>query len=233
MFQARRLLPAVLPLLLSATMALLCLRATGSTAGLFFGGVAFATLIVPPLTTRRQPFVAAMAALFGTSAVWLVVAMSDPGVTAGHWASATLVLAGYVIALAGMSAALQRLRLPFPLPAALTTLLFALWLSWPIWLSPHLAGRDALVGRLVVAHPLMAIDGAVSTGNTALGPPWTERPLMYNELSILSQDVAYSLPATVAWAVLLHAAIGAAGWTLARRSIDTAPLQPAGTSRTT
>jgi hypothetical protein len=143
------------------------------------------------------------------------------------------VLTAYVFALAGVSAALQRTRLPFPLPSTLTTFLFALWLTWPIWLSPHLAGRDVLVGRLVAAHPLMAIDGAISTGDTALGPPWTERPLMYNELSILNQDVPYALPGTVAWAVMLHLGIGAAAMALSRRPLTFFPPQAAGTSRTT
>ncbi len=38
---------------------------------------------------------------------------------------------------------------------------------------------------------------------------------MYNELSVLNQDVAYELPATTTWAVLLHLGIGALALSLA------------------
>ena len=80
------------------------------------------------------------------------------------------------------------------------------WLSWPVWLSPWIAGRDRLVAWLVAAHPLFALDGALRH----LGPPWTEHHWMYTRLTVLNQDVFYSLPGGVGRAVVLCAGIALA-----------------------
>lgn len=204
----RTLLPAAAALAVSAVAAICCFRAAGATAGLFFGPIAFAVLIVPPMVLtavrpKTQAIIAA-GALAGTAAVWMG-ALSDPYLGIAHWASCVLVLAAWVVFLWGLAVVLARLHLPAPIPVFLVVLIAAAWLTWPIWLSPWLAGRDALVGWLTPAHPLLAIDGAL----TALGPPWSERPLMYNRLSILNQDVPYELPSSVTWTVLLHGIIGA------------------------
>jgi hypothetical protein len=223
------LTPALAPFLLSAATALVCFRAAGPSAGTFFGGLAFAVLIVPPFVaaerTWRLRFLVGGAAVAGTSLVWLY-ATRDPYVTIRHWLSAVAVLAALSAALGGTAVALRAGRLPLSLAAALTTLLFFLWLSWPIWLSPHAAGRERLVGALTVAHPVLALDGSL----TALGPPWTERPMMYNELSVLNQDVGYALPRTVLWSALLHLAIGVTGVLVASRLMTREPAVVAATA---
>jgi hypothetical protein len=204
-------LHAIAPFVLASAMTWLGYRAAGASAGTFFAGVAFAVLITPPFVaaeqTMRDRLIVATAVLGGVSLA-LLFPLRDPYVTVRHWAAAVAVLASVVAAITGVVIALRATRLPAPLAAAVATVLFALWLTWPIWLSPRLAGRVTLTNALVIAHPLFAIDHALSD----LGPPWTERPLMYNELSVLNQDVAYSLPSTILWSLLLHALIGAAGW---------------------
>ena len=155
----------------------------------------------------RDRIIVAVAVFVGVALAWLLP-LRDPYVTARNWLAATSVLAAVIGAAAGVVVALRAARLPQPFAAAITTFFFALWLTWPIWLSPHLAGRDRLTNALAIAHPLFAIDHALAD----LGAPWTERPLMYNELSILNQDVSYSLPTTILWAVLFHLMIAAAGW---------------------
>jgi hypothetical protein len=209
-------IPALIPAALAALTTLVCLRAAGATAGLFFGGFAFAALTAPPFAaaerTLRGRLLVGAAVTAGTALVWLV-ALRDPFVTIRHWLVATTVLATFVGAAAGAAAALRAARLPASLAAAATVLLLLLWLTWPVWLSPHAAGRERLVAALAVAHPLLALDDSLAP----LGPPWTERTLMYNELTVLNQDVAYARPTTVLWSVLLHGAVGAAGlWAAAR-----------------
>lgn len=198
-----------------------CSFAAGPTAGLFFGGVAMATLIAPPLlageTVRwRQAFVAA-SVVDGVALPWLL-AVSDPAVSILDWVRAYLLLAADVLALWGLLSLLVSLRIAPLFASAIVVVLGMAWLAWPVWLSPWLAGRQTLVGWLVCAHPLFGLDGALRH----LGPPWTERHLMYTRLTVLNQDVAYSLPPGVGRAVVVHAALGAIGlfvsnWVSARR----------------
>jgi hypothetical protein len=202
-------LHVISPFALAAASTWLCFLAAGASAGTFFGGVAFAVLIAPLFVAAEESWsdrARVAAAIVAAVAIAWLFPLNDPYVTIRHWAAAVSVLAAVVAAASGVVIALRAARLPPPFAAAVTTVLFALWLTWPIWLSPHLAGRTTLVNALVVAHPLFAIDHALSD----LGPPWTERPLMYNELSVLNQDVAYALPTTILWSILGHALIAAA-----------------------
>src|SRR4051812_25904489 len=205
------LLHALTPLVLAAGMTLLCFSAAGASAGTFFGGVAFAVVITPPFVAAEQSLrdrlLVAAAVFAGVGLAWLLP-LRDPYVTLRHWATAAAVLAAVIAAVAGVVVAFRAARLPPSFAAALTIVVFALWLTWPIWLSPHLAGRTTLAHTLAVAHPLFAIDHALSE----LGPPWTERTLMYNQLSVLNQDVSYTLPTTIVWAMLLHSAVGLGGF---------------------
>ena len=118
----------------------------------------------------------------------------------------------YALALWGLTALVSRLLFRTYLAGALVTTLALAWLTWPIWSSPRIAGRERLVGWLVAPHPLFALDGVFR----GLGPPWSERYYMYNMLTVLNQDVAYELPRGVTAAVLFHGAAGAAGLLLAR-----------------
>ena len=80
------------------------------------------------------------------------------------------------------------------------------WRLPVIWLSPWLAGRGTLVDWLTWPHPLLALDGALRH----LGPPWTERHFMYTRLTVLNQDVFYTLPPSIWPSALLHGGVGAA-----------------------
>ena len=210
----RSLLVEAIPFFIAAAAAAACLVAAGPTAGLFFGGLAFATLLTPPLALTdprpRKQLIAAADVAAGISGVWLLAVIDEPALTAGHWFACTLLLIAYVLALWGLAALLSRLRLAPVAAAVVVTALGVLWLAWPVWLSPALAGRDDLVGRLTPAHPILAADGAL----TGLGPAWTERHYMYNELSVLNQDVPYELPRSVWPGCALHALIGIASLSL-------------------
>jgi hypothetical protein len=203
-------------LLLSAFATIACYVALGPTTGFFFGAVVVATLLTPPLvlseTLPARQLLVAWSVAHGVAAACLF-AIPDPAVTFGDWLRGYLVLIAYVAALSGLGALLVRLRVAPLFASALVVVVALAWLAWPVWLSPWVAGRPRLVGALTACHPLLALDGVLRH----LGTPWSERPLMYNNLSILNQDVAYELPRTVWQAVALHAGIGAACLFLAYR----------------
>jgi hypothetical protein len=199
----------VTPLLLSLVAGVTCYFVLGATTGLFFATVAIVALVTPPLVLAhadrmRQAIV--WSSVVDGAAVALLAAVADPYVTLLDWVRAYLLLAAFALASWGVARLLVRVRVVPALASALTVVLALAWLAWPVWLSPWLAGREALVSWLVPAHPLLALDGALRH----LGPPWTEHHLMYTKLSVLNQDVAYSLPRGVGAAVVVHAAIGLA-----------------------
>ena len=203
------LLKALPPLLIAAIATVVYYAAVGSSTGFFFAGVLVATLATPPLVLAERLLLeralTAAAIVDGVSLAWLL-ALTDPFVTFGDWLRCFVLLLAYVLALWGVTSALARLPAPDVVASALVVLLFVAWLTWPVWLSPWAAGRERMVGWLAAAHPLLALDGSLRH----LGPPWTERQLMYNHLSVLNQDVAYELPRSIWPAVVLHTSIGAA-----------------------
>lgn len=198
---------ALAPLLLSFAAGVACYFALGATTGFFFGAVAIVALLTPPLvvgpTDRARQLVTAAAVVDGVAAACLF-AVFDPAVTALDWLKVYALLAAWGAALWGIASLLARLRVEPTIAAALTVVLALAWIAWPVWLSPWIAGRETLVAWLVAPHPLLALDGALRH----LGPAWTERHYMYTRLSVLNQDVFYSLPRGVMWAVLLHAGVG-------------------------
>jgi hypothetical protein len=203
------LLTALAPLLLSLAAGVACYLVLGATTGGFFGAVIVVALIAPPLVLAhgdgmRQAIV--WSSVVDGVAVALLAAVADPYVTLLDWVRAYLLLAAFALALWGVARLLVRARVTPPLASAVTVVLALAWLAWPVWLSPWLAGREVLVSWLVPAHPLLALDGALRH----LGPPWTEHHYMYTRLSVLNQDVPYSLPRGVGGAVAVHAALGLA-----------------------
>jgi hypothetical protein len=203
------LFTALTPLLLALFAGTASYLVLGATTGLFFAGIVIAALLIPPLTLahadRARQLVAASAVVDGVAVAWLF-AVTDPAVSLLDWVRAYLLLVAWGLALWGVADLLARARLARLVASALTVFLALAWLAWPVWLSPWIAGRDALVGWLVPAHPLLSLDGALRH----LGPAWTERHLMYTQLTVLNQDVFYALPAGVARATLFHAALGMA-----------------------
>lgn len=225
------LLPTLLPgLLLAILTTALCRAAAGNTLGLFIGGVAFASMLVPPLVSGehslRERLAVPVSVSVGVGIVWLG-AIGDP-LTFGQWLACSAALLAYAFALCGACSLLLTLRWntrlnpasgggrtqgsPLrggaTLAAAAVTIVALLWLTWPVWLSRALLGPsgDTIVAWLVPAHPLFAINGVLIPHFDT----WDRHPLAYSRLTVLNQDVSYDLPAGVLWATLLHGAIAAA-----------------------
>jgi hypothetical protein len=192
---------------LAIVSALICYFAAGAPLGLFFAGVASAAILLPYLCLINerlsQRVLIAGAFVAGNAIVWLLAIGS---ITILQWLACSLVLAGFALALLGMLSILIKLiRSPIAAAAIVVTLALA-WLTWPIWLSPHLHGADSenFVSWLVWLHPLFAINGALPNLGT-----WTHQPIMYH-LTNLGQDVPYTLPQSVWPCVALHGLIGTA-----------------------
>jgi hypothetical protein len=166
-------------------------------------------LIAPPIvlaheTLARRAFAYA-GVVDGVGLVWLVAALRTD-TTLGDWLACYLLLAAFVIAVAGLAIVLARLRINVFAASALAVLIGLSWLTWPVWLSPWLSGDRgaAIVGWLAPAHPLLAMNGV----QLHLGA-WSEQQLAYH-LTNLGQDVPYRLPATALPAILVHAVVGSA-----------------------
>jgi hypothetical protein len=199
---------------LSLVASCLCYRATGPTLGLFFGPILLATFLVPPLVLAHEesPLSQALAVAgvaLGVLPVWLYAALlndpdGQPHATPADVLRCLPVLAAYALALAGIAAALSRVpRTPAALASFVTMLLGIAWLTWPVWLSAWLPGKDAFVAWLGPLNPLLAVNAALKHMGL-----WDEQRLAYR-LTALVRDVTYAPPAGVRWSVLFHASLGA------------------------
>jgi hypothetical protein len=201
------LIALLLPLLLASAATAACYWAAGPTLGLFLGSVAVAALLSPALICGPDTVggrVMAGAGVVHGIVIVLLVAVFRSDTTLGQWAECYLLLAAFVVALGGLVVALRGLRLNPVAAAALTTTLALAWLTWPIWLAPHLNGTPGqrIVSWVVPAHPLFAMNAVVAV-NAGI---WDEQTLMY----FLSNfpDLLYPLPHGVWAAAALHAAGG-------------------------
>jgi hypothetical protein len=200
---------------LAALAAALSREIAGISLGLFLGSVGFATLLVPPFTVAeksslRRSSVPAIVSL-GIAVVW-AFAIGE-FVTVRQWLACSIALFAYAYALGGIASLLTSIRFNPFVASALVTLLGLLWLTWPVWLSHALLSKsgDTLVAWLVPAHPLFAINAVLIHFDT-----WDRLPLAYSRLTVLNQDVSYSLPsAGVLWTTLLHGAVAATAFGLA------------------
>ncbi len=208
MLAPRIYLPAVAPFLLMAAASLACYVAAGASTGLFLGSLALITMVIPPIVGGERRLgaqaAAASGAILGTALIWIIAA-SNPALSASQIARCLVVLGGYVFALWGITRMLIRVRISATAASATVVLIGFAWLTWPIWLSHWLPGHEVWLSWLTPAHPPLAIDGVLDT----MRPVWTERRLMYNQFTVLNQDIAYDLPHTIGWTVLLHACVGA------------------------
>jgi hypothetical protein len=182
----------VTPFIAGAGAAICCWLACGATVGLFFGGVAMLVALLPPLVARERRFfdatLAAGAVVDGIALIWLIASLT--GFSFLQWLQAYVVLIAVGAALTGLQLAL---RLP-----AIVTMLYAAWLTSPIWLPSPL---------LAPAHPLLALNRIFIEHGV-----WTQQPLMY-QLTTLGQDVPYVLPRTILPCVAAHLFIAlASGW---------------------
>jgi len=199
-------------LLVSVAATAWCWWATGVGLGLFLGATLLASAYVPALSLSDEIFGSwrvAGAATVGVSLCWLG-AITFVDVTFWEWCRCALVLAGWSFALAGFSMALRAAQLDPPTAAGITVLLGLLWLTWPVWLSPWLTQQ--LSDRLVVAHPLLAINGVLLKQFGS----WDRTHLAYSTLTVLNQDIAYQPPASILPAVIVQLTVALAGMAVAR-----------------
>jgi hypothetical protein len=201
---SRWLKPAAVPFVIAVAATSWCAWSTGAGLALFFGAVLLSALYVPALTLAAQPnnrWIPPLAAGIGIAACWAIsLFVSD--VSPGELLRCVAVCWAFLFAVAGTSSLLTRLRLPPPLAAGVALVIALLWLTWPIWLSHGL--NQSRVNALVIAHPLLAINGALQH----LGA-WDRAPLAYQRLTILNQDIPYHLPRSIIPAIVLHAALAA------------------------
>ena len=186
----------------------ICFVVCGASLALFLAGFFFLTPLLPPLVLMQKQsisrvFVAACVG-DGIGIVWLLAVFS-PQVSFLQWVKCYVVLIAYATIPSGLAITLVRARISPLFASALSVVLWLLWLTWPVWLSTHLS--DAGASRLISIHPLFAINGVLAHLGT-----WSHFPLAYRELTILGQDIPYSLPTTVWPSVLAHLIPGIALW---------------------
>jgi hypothetical protein len=207
--------PSVIPVALIAfifpgALSGLCLTLCGASLQLFLVGFFFAALIVPPLVLTQSALkyrlLIAACVVDGIGVIWLS-SIASPQITFIQWLRCYVVLICYATTLAGVAMLLVRVRIAPIFASAVTTILALIWLTWPVWLSPHLTGSNAntTVKYLTWIHPLFAINGVLANLGT-----WSHLPIAYRYLTTLGQDIPYTLPTSVWPAALLHVVVGAA-----------------------
>ena len=200
--------PAITGVIFSVIATAWCALAAGQGLSLFFGAVLLSAFYVPALTLAETPEVRWIPPLSigaGIILCW-TVSLHIADVTVGELFRCSLICLVFTFALAGLASLLARIRLAPPAAAFTVTLIALLWLTWPVWLSHGLT--QARVDALTYAHPLLAINGVLRH----LGA-WDRATLAYQRLTILNQDIPYSLPHTILPALLVHSLIGVACFT--------------------
>jgi hypothetical protein len=187
----------IFTILISAGCCAACYLAAGPSFDFFLGCSLFCAMICPILSAAAERAAVAWVicgCLWVVNiACWLVVGRMA-GVTVPQWIFISLILAGMLGVMTSATRLLMRWRVAPVLAAAIVTVGQLLWLAWPIWLSPSIAG--ARLDWSVSLNPLLAMNGVLKD----LGI-WTEQPIAYN-LTTLGQDVQYRLPNS-AWPVIL------------------------------
>ena len=199
---------------------------SGAGLGTLLGACVSAAIVAPGLSATRSWRSAAGAvagAAIGSAAGLLIASLAGQMPIGLAW-QGMLVAASLAVACGGMAAGLNALRLPAALATWMVTLAALLWLAWPIWLSPYLAGREDWVARLSAAHPLLALDAAFTHAG---GFTWTQHKWMYAKLTILGQHVLPRPPSGVTLAVALHICLGVAGLVVVRITREMKAKKPA------
>lgn len=187
---------------------------------MFLGSLLLASLIAPPLALMgrlSRVWVPASAVVIGIALVW-AASLTAADVTFWEWLRCCLVLTAYVCALSGISAFLNSVGIPAAPASAIAIVLGLLWLSWPVWLSPWLT--QSISDWLVPAQPAFAINSVLEHLGT-----WDRAQIAYQKLTVLNQDIAYSLPRSIAPAIIVHAIIGAGGLLAAARARKRVPQE--------
>jgi hypothetical protein len=195
--------------ILCSTLAGICWWAAGPTLGLFLGPPALLALVIPQVVSAtgraRHRWLIFVLATFATGIIWFAALPGIAGANARQVISCVIILAAFNLSLIGLTDALlwSGIR-PTPAAAAIT-FIFLVWLTWPIWLSAHLAGHwgESIANSLVLPHPLFAMTAVLHFDL------WDHYPFMYSTLSTLNQDVPYRVPPSIWPSVKFHAIPGA------------------------
>jgi hypothetical protein len=209
-----------------------CYAAVGATLGLFFGGIIFAALLVPPLVLAEERLVdrllIAAAVCDGIAIVWLITIGT---ITLKQFLFCYILLAAWCAAMMGTATIISGILCGFHLAgreytpgtprcnhrglngraivaAAIVTVIALMWITSPIWFASHLShsNSDFYISWFAPPHPLLAINGILAN----LGI-WSERPIAYAYLLNLGQDVPYTLPRSVWPCAGFHLLIGTLG----------------------
>jgi hypothetical protein len=200
-------------LIISVGASAMCYWQTGLTLGLFLAPLVLATIFAPCLILtekhwRTRPTVL-LGLISGPALVWLAVARNTHIITLHQVLLCVLVISAWLSVICGGSLTLRELRIVPNLAATVTVLMSFIWLTWPIWLSPALAGHQRAVAWLCWAHPIIAINSVVRQLGL-WGSPMGGSDLAYRYLTILNQDVAYPQSQSIWPCVLSHGLVGVA-----------------------
>jgi hypothetical protein len=185
----------------------LCFLIVGVNAGLFFGGILFAALLIPPMSlTERQLSDRMMIAWVINDAIGLVwmIGIFTSSLTAGQWLLGYIVLFAWSSAILGAVCLIERVvRGNEIVASAIVVVISLIWLTCPIWLARAMPAHPVLSHRIVSVHPLMAVNGAVKEFGL-----WTERPIAYRKLMTLGQDLPAGLPTSIVPMAVVHLLLG-------------------------
>ena len=182
---------------------------TGTTLGLYFGGLLLSVLLVPYAVmawdSPRHSLLAAACVTDAVATLWLWPVFTDPQIHLWAWLGAYGILLALALFQVALASLLRYIPLSRPSSAGITLLLILLWLTAPIWLFPHLQGPTLLpwIQRLINVHPLFALNAAMPLSI------WSEAPIAYMLMN-LNQDIPYAMPPSPLAAILLHGAAGIA-----------------------
>ncbi len=216
----------IIPFAIGLGVSIASYLAAGATLGLYLGGIAMLTLMLPALCAARrsltESFIRATAALDGIAVGWILGLTSSTPVI--QWLAAYAILAAYSLALWGIVMALSGIKFAPVVSAAIATTVGALWLTWPIWLATALRsnGGPWMVRWLIPAHPLMAINHVMIDQGV-----WLQNRLIYRHVT-LGQDIPYELPQSILPCVAFHLLVGAAMVVVARGASGSASTSSAG-----
>jgi hypothetical protein len=186
-------LETFIALILSCVAGIACYVTAGNSLDLFLGSVVLACILMPPFSAMagQSPggWLQAIGITLGVSCCWWMP-WHKQMISLYQLALCLLVLFSLLTLLMTIVRLLMRLKVQ-PVPAsAIVTVAILAWLTWPIWLSPSIAGNQ--LRWSVMFQPIFAVNHILSN----LGI-WTEQQVAYN-LTSLGQDVQYQLP-TSAW----------------------------------
>lgn len=185
----------------------ICYASLGTTLGFYFAGIIATALLVPAMSLAERSVVhrllIAGAVADGIGIVGMLGIVRS--ISFADWALWYVLILCWSFAMAGLAHGLEWVSRNGIVAAAIVVVLAILWLGWPIWFN------RLNVGWMVSAHPLFAVNAVMPQ----LGV-WPERPIAYQYLMRLGQDIPYGLPSSILPAGAGHLLVGAFGLLIGR-----------------